>query len=333
MEKKEVLEEMKDIPQLAKPSFEFPKRPILSANPTGKKVKLTTNFYTINLKSQNYIYVYSVKLEEEIPDKNTPLRKKIVRGMAKILEGVFMKYFFTGTLLYSTKDIGKEPQRFETAEGGVKYIVEFIQSHLISLQDILTPHKDPKKAQTANTFFNIVIKSLLSSLNMIPVGRTGKYLLPSESKPLNDYGIMVWPGYKTSVRLCESGLLLEVDYASRILQQKSVYELLKEIQHQCTNFEGEVKDALIGKSVIGRYGNKRNYVVTDIDFKHNPVTFEFDTVKGRVNMDTYYSQKYGLKIQDKKQPLIVSAKKNRDGVEEKTYLVQNYVDLQDYLMV
>lgn len=321
MEKKLVYEEMKDVPQSGLKAAPFPPRPKLALAPSGRKAKLQTNFFNITLKGENYIYVYSVKFEEDIPEQNTPLRKKLIRGMSKVLEGAFNKYFFTGTNLFSPKNLGTEPLRFETAETDVKYIVEFMQAHVISLQDIITPHKDSKKAQTATTFFNIIIKSLLSSLKMIPVGRTGKYLMHEQAKYINDYGIMVWPGYKTSVRLCESGLLLEVDFTSRILQQKSVYQYLKEIREQGGNFEANAKEALVGKSVIGWYGNKMNYVVSDIDFNHNPQTFEFDAYGEHVKMVDYFSKKYGLKIKDLKQPLIESTKENRDGIKEKSYLV------------
>eukprot|EP01022_Parablepharisma_sp_SALTPOND_P012137 TRINITY_DN1553_c1_g1_i1.p1 TRINITY_DN1553_c1_g1~~TRINITY_DN1553_c1_g1_i1.p1 ORF type:complete len:895 (-),score=91.64 TRINITY_DN1553_c1_g1_i1:4931-7615(-) len=312
-------EEMKDI--APSQPFQFAKRPPLSSKPSGTVTKLSTNYFNMKLKASNYVYVYSVTFEESIPENNTPLRKKIVRGMREQMEKIFVKYVFTGTLLYSPHDAGKEPVRLENAVSGQKYIVTFIQAHVISLQDILYPHKDPAKAQTANTFFNILVKSLLSSLNMVPVGRTGKYLLPQEATPINDYNLQIWPGYKTSVRLCESGLLLEIDYTSRILSQKTAYVALRELQKNSSNFQLDAKEFFNGRSVVAWYGNKRNYVITDVDFTLKPTTHTFHTPEGTMNVVDYMKKKYGITIKDKEQPLLVNIKKPREGPEEKIFLV------------
>lgn len=325
MEDKKENERIKNIVLSNPHTLNFAERPSLSAHPTGKKTKLITNYFTISMRFSNYIYVYSVKFEEEIPDENTYLKMKILRGICGSLSPVFKYYFFTGTLLYSTQDIGTEPFKVETAEFGEKYIVEFLQSFVISLQDIKTPHKNIKKAQTVSTFLNVALKNLLFSLNMIPLGKTGKYLLQNEAVQLSHFDISIWPGYKTSVRYCDAGLVLEVDYVSKILQQKTVYQFLQEKREEAgqqgSNYQTEVKEALYKKSVMAWYGNKRFYVVTDIDFTKDPTTYYFVTTDGNVNIDQYFWKKYGIMIKDKKQPLIVSAKTNKDNVEIKTYLV------------
>jgi len=84
---------------------------------------------------------------------------------------------------------------------------------------------------------------------------------------------------------------------------------LNEIRKYSSNFEVEAKEGLVGHSVVARYGNKRNYVVTDIDFRLTPETYEFDTPEGRVNMITYLEEKYRLKVKVKNQPLIICQRK------------------------
>ena len=303
----------------------FAKRPKFSAAPAGQKVRLSTNFFSFKLKSSNFIYVYAVKFEEDIPADNTPLRKKVVRTIREQLEKIYHPYIFTGALLFSPQSSGAEPVRLETAEAGTKYRVEFRQAHMISLADILSPHKEPEKAITATQFLNIIVKSLLGALNMFPVGRTGKYLLPSGAIQMNDYGLEIWPGYKTSVRLLESGLLLEIDYTSRILRQQTVLAFMRDIQRSSHgDYRQQIKEALVDKSVLARYGNKKNYKVIDIDFGLNPATHKFTTPEGEITMDAYFLKKYRLTIKDKSQPLIVSSRlvqnKDRSMREEKLYL-------------
>jgi len=297
------------------------KRPALPSSPIGSAVKLSTNFYKMQLKTSNYVYVYAVSFEESIDEKNTPLRKKIVRGMIEILKPIFKNYIFTGTLLYSPVDVGSAPQRFQTAESDIKYTVQFLRAHVISLQDITTPNKDPKKAQTANQFFNILVKSLLSSLNMVPVGRTGKYLLPTQAKQINDYNLQIWPGYKTSVNLLEGGLLLEVDYTSRILSQKSALDELRRMQKYPETFQAEAKEFFTNKSVVAWYGNKRNYVISDVDFEKSPEKYSIQTPEGPMTLMEYYKKKYGIEIKYPKQPLLLHKKEYKDKPAENIYLV------------
>ncbi len=323
MEKKPEQEEMKDVPSTPK-SIVFPKRPQLASAPAGTKVKLSTNFFRLKMQSSNYIYVYAVKFPESVPEDNTPLRKRLIRGMRESLESVFGKRFiFTGTLLYSTQDKSEGPVILKTAENSVEYSIEFRRAHVISLFDITNPHKDPKKAQTANTFFNILIKSLLNSLNMVPVGRTRKYLMPSEATQINEYSLQIWPGYRTSVRLCDNGLLLEVDHVSRILSQKSALQALKELRDQVRggDFQAEAKNFFRDKSVIAWYGNKANYPISDVDFTLNPNTYRFSTPEGMVTVIDYMKKKYGIVIKDTAQPLLVHTKRARDKPDEKVYLV------------
>jgi len=320
------LEEMKDIPseKVAKEFATFPKRPSIPQTPSGSIVKLSTNFFRMIPKPSNYVFVYSVKFEPFIPDDNTPLRKRIIRGISEILEHSFKKFIFTGTVMYSTFDSGATPIIQETACADIKYSVTFFKVYVISLEDIRHPHKDMAKAQTANTFFNILIKSLLQSLNMVPVGRTSRYLIPSEAVPMNDYKLQIWPGYKTSVRLCEGGLLLEIDYTSRILSLKSALEVIEEIKRSGSkNVQGDVKEYFKARSVIAWYGNKRNYVIDDVEFNLNPDTYNFPTPEGPMNVTVYMKKKYGIVIKHRNQPLLLHLKKNKGEKEasEKIYLV------------
>lgn len=326
MESSASLEEMKDVPSapVSAEYAKFPKRPPIPSSPSGSMVKLSTNFFRINPTPSNFVYVYSVKFEPSIPDDNTPLRKRIVRGLRELLEPTFKKFIFTGTVMYTTYDVGNLSIVQETALADVKYTVTFAKVYVISLDDIRHPHKDMAKAQTASVFFNILIKSLLQSLNMVPVGRTGRYLIPDEATPLDRYSLQIWPGYKTSVKNCEGGLLLEIDYTSRILSQKSALQVIDEIRKSGSrNYREDAREYFKERSVIAWYGNKRNYIVNDIDFNLNPNTHSFITPEGTMNITTYMKKKYGIPIKHLDQPLLVNFKRIKGAPEtvEKVYLV------------
>jgi aubergine-like protein len=289
---------------------------------------LTTNSFGIRLKTANYIFVYDVQFSADIPPSNTPLRKTILRGLREPLEQAFKLYLFTGTLLYSPTDIGSEPLSHSYVLGPMECDVSISRVHMISMQDLVNPHQDPAKAQTATNFLNILIKSVLSACNMYPVGRQDKYLLPQEAKRLPDYGLEVWPGYYTSVKWFDAGLVLEVDYASRILREDSVYSYIRQKERDCGDTLKEVlKEELVGRSVLARYGNKRTYVVSDIAFNTSPRTGVFQTPEGSLSVDEYFQKKYLLHIKDKNQPLLVSKLRQKNGKREDVYLVPELCSL------
>ena len=310
------------------PSLVIPSRPSIPSKPTGRKVPLLTNFFAMKLKTANYIYVYDVKFSENIPLNNTPLRKSIIRCLHVELEKLFSCYLFTGSVLYTPTDKGTTPVTTAYENGELKGNVVFNRVHEISVQDILNPQGQPAKAQTVNSFLNIMVKCLLSACNMCPVGRTGKYLLPTAAKQLPDYKIEVWPGYHTSVGIYESGLLLEVDYASRILRNETVYDFMKmKMQSMGSDYRDGVKEIVVGNSVLARYGNKRTYVINDVDYTHSPATCEFEGPQGKMSIAEYFLKKYLLKIKDPNQPLLVSQLKQKDGKKQQIYLVPELCSL------
>ena len=323
-------EEMKDVgPRTVSPEYSvFPKRPTPTQDSSGSLVKLSTNYFRMSAKPSNYVYVYAISFEPTIPNDNTPLRKRVIRGLREILEPNFKKFICTGGNLFTTYDAGPSPIVQPTAEGGIKYVVTLTKAHVISLEDILHPDKDTAKAQTANTFFNILIKSLLSALNMVPVGRTGKYLIPEEASAVHDHNIQIWPGYKTSVRLCEAGLLIEIDYTSRILSKSNAFSVIRDIKANSRNYQQDVKEYFKDRSVIAWYGNKVNYIISDVVFDLTPATHKFSSPEGETNIVNYMRSKYGIAIKYPDQPLLLHLKKPRGTeVVEKIYLVPELVGL------
>lgn len=312
------LEEMKDL-SLSAPRF--PRLPPLPAAPSGATMRLTTNLFRIHLKTSNYIYIYSVDFKESIPSDNTVLRKKYIREAKLLMTERFKRYIFTGSNLFSTHDAGDEVIEIPTPEPQVKAM--FKKAHVISLNDLKDPNmnsKDPKKMQTCVYFLNIIIKMLLNSLKMVPIGRTGKYLIIEEANLIEDCGLSVVPGYKTSVRLCDSGPLLEIDYTSRIFSKTPAYWILKELEQE-PNYKKKALEEFKGRSVITWYGNKRSYIIDDIDFELNPDTHRFPTPEGLMSITEYMHKKYKITVRERNQPLLVHIRRRRDRPEEKVYLL------------
>lgn len=66
-----------------------------------------------------------------------------------------------------------------------------------------------------------------------------------------------------------------------------------------------VKAEFSSKSVIADWGNKRTYIVTDVDFKKNPVSHKFMYNDKMITVAEYFSSVYGKNISDYNQPLFL----------------------------
>lgn len=65
-----------------------------------------------------------------------------------------------------------------------------------------------------------------------------------------------------------------------------------------------MKKMLKGKIIIENYGNRNVYQIVDVHFDKNPTT-EIDKQSDKsVTSVQYYSEKYGISINDLKQPIL-----------------------------
>jgi hypothetical protein len=129
--------------------------------------------------------------------------------------------------------------------------------------------------------------------------------------------MQIWPGFKAVAYKYESGCNIVIDSCARFMSTKTVLDKIFDIKESQENnrygngftedeFQKEVKRNLIGQSVIANYGNKRTYIVNDIDFEKGPCTTFFDMRDGqKMSVAKYFFKTYRMKITDKRQPMII----------------------------
>ena len=162
------------------------------------------------------------------------------------------------------------------------------------------------------------------------IGKPGKHFKIADPKPVKNSSLMVFSGFKTSVKYLEGGLLLNVDYATRVVDRDNIYKfIVSKFPDFKTNkrSQQELKEFLTGKVVMAGYGKNRCYKLSDIDFESTPATEYIiinkpnekgEEITKKVNLVEYYYSLYDkLKIEDpNKQPLLL-IKKLIKGKERK----------------
>ena len=290
----------------------LPERPKKSAKVTNVvPLKLISNHMPMVLvagkTTSTIISQYSLHIEPELPSDSRRMARDIVESAKADIEKDYGPYFFSGFLIFATKK--KEATVTYPAKDKNK------QEYMISIKyarefDLLTLQNDNlKDVKPVIQFLNIIIKQTMKNLKMNEMGRTSKYVYNDEKHItyLENYPIQVRYGFKTSIQVSVTGTRLQVDYCSRVLRTDSVLDFIRSMKGNIN----EVKDALIGFSVLADYVGFRYYKVDDVDFKKNPES-TFTSKEGEITYLDYFKKKYGIVIKDKKQPLILSVLRRRD---------------------
>ena len=92
------------------------------------------------------------------------------------------------------------------------------------------------------------------------------------------------------------------------MSTKTCLQRINEIADQAKNkhhFEQCVKLEFCGKSIIANWGNKRTYIVTDVEFDQDPISKTFQFKDEEISVADYFKSHYGMVIQQLSQPLFL----------------------------
>lgn len=74
-------------------------------------------------------------------------------------------------------------------------------------------------------FLNNGIRNIMTTLNYMEIGQTGKYF-NKQGKRAVFPDLSIYPGFKANFLLAESGMFLRVDPTSKLVQNKTVLEYI-----------------------------------------------------------------------------------------------------------
>ncbi|XP_008847235.1 piwi-like protein 3 [Nannospalax galili] len=145
-----------------------------------------------------------------------------------------------------------------------------------------------------------------------------KELHPKHPDWLRYYNILfrrmqIQRNYNTSILPYENVLTLCADVTHKLLQMKTVYDLITEkVDRGVPNLVEAVSEELLGSIVFTRY-NKKTYRIDYIDWNRGPRNMFKKSDGSMISFVDYYRQQYNLVITDMNQPLLVSRGRWRKG--------------------
>ena len=311
----------KQIDFLPKPNIDYEKSKIWN-----NKKKVYANLFEIILKKDIKLFQYPCKVIPEIEDGDIRIREKLFRTLYKRIRKDYGHCFISGNLLYSMKKIEelKTYNCFLTLNGRTEYIIEinkFEQEKLIKQQDI---HKDPLAKQC----IELIIKDILHANPKLEFHRDVFVNIKKKQKIQTDrVSITFYPGFTTSFMETDRGNYLNVTLKSKIIQNKTVYDYIKQFRNINTQEQQkQIKEDLHSRPFKVDYA-KRNYKIDDINFDRNPRTQTINRNGQTINLVQYYEEAHKLKIKDETQPLIVVQTKDNQGNPYNNYYIPEFCRL------
>uniref|UniRef100_A0A336M4G2 Lipid droplet-associated hydrolase n=1 Tax=Culicoides sonorensis TaxID=179676 RepID=A0A336M4G2_CULSO len=275
-----VMESVKLEPEVEKQAVQY-------RGGAGTTLSLSVNYIKMNMDPDKGVFEYMVDFQPSIGSKN--VRFKLLN---KLRELIGETKTFDGVTLYLPI---KLPDRV------TKRTVEDLKGEKY---EVLITFRRQKKLSECVHLYNVLFDRIMHKLNFVRFNR--KQFDPSKPVKIPHYKLEIWPGYVTAVDEHEDGVMLCLDVNFRVLNERTVLDLLKEAYSGSSQelFRRNFEQAVLGAVVITRYNNK-TYRIDEILWDKNPMTTFKQADGSDITFCDYYKKHYNIEIKDKKQPLLL----------------------------
>lgn len=258
----------------------------------GTLARVAVNYIRLKTDPEKGVFEYEVKFKPEVITSS--LRYKLVNQMREVIG---QAKTFDGVTLYLPIKL-KQKQTVGQCEDrdGTKYEVTVI-------------FKKQKKLRDCIHLYNVLFDRVMKTLKYLRYNR--KQFDPSKPMLIPQHKLEIWPGYVTAVDEYESGLMLCLDVSFRVLNTRTVLDVLNETYNSNKDrYKSEFEKAVLGQTILTRYNNK-TYRIDEVLWDLNPQS-TFESVKGgEMRYTDYYKNVYDIQIRDTKQPLLMHIETKR----------------------
>jgi hypothetical protein len=144
------------------------------------------------------------------------LRKEVLKACKDKLREQLEFYIDYGTCLFSLKKVAELP-KFEAEVDKTKYtaIIEWVQ---------VMEKTDKDHMNFMKIFFN----SMMRSLKFETIGQ--KCFNQANAHSVPAYGLSVWPGFETRLTMKDTGVLLNIDVAFKVVRTDTALSYMNELK-------------------------------------------------------------------------------------------------------
>lgn len=191
------------------PALKTESQPKFFRGDAGSTVDVAVNYVRLLTDPDKGVYEYEVRTNPVVASKQMRhsllMQHKDILGNAKTFDGA--------TLLLPFKLNERVTTRTSISKEGVKYEIEIIFKRQKSLRDCIY-------------LYGILFDRISKILKMVRYKR--KQFDPSKPFIIPQHKLEIWPGHVTAVDEYEGGVMLCMDVSFRVLNTRTVYDLLEE---------------------------------------------------------------------------------------------------------
>ncbi|XP_019620692.1 PREDICTED: piwi-like protein 1 [Branchiostoma belcheri] len=267
---------------------------------SGTPVSMVTNFCKVKTQTDRVLFQYQVEFSPDVDNRKA--RIAMVYSQEDLLGDTKI---FDGKILFLPKKLENDKTVFTTERK--------TDGATITITITLT-NEVPPTSPVCLQIYNILFRKFLKNIGMQRVNRS--HHNPTQKIDMKAHGLEVWPGFVTSILQYEANVMLMADVSHKILRSDTVLSFMYELYGQVDpeRFYEICSGKLVGEIALTRYNNK-TYRIDGISWEEHP-TDKFSLPDGtEISFVEYYEKQYNRKIQDNKQPLLLSRakKKTKDG--------------------
>lgn len=275
----------------------------------GNRVMLTTNYFRMTDRPIWDVYQYRVDFS---PESDIIGMKKRLIYEHKIL---LKSYMFDGSMLFKIDKLPDDITELVSLDrdgSPVKITIKYVK--------ILMPTEG-----ACLQLQNIILKRSMDCLGLVEINR--QHYDVKAKIDIRSFNLTLFPGYNTSIRQHEDHILLNVELTTKIVNNRSVYDIIRELSSS-GKFKQEFMRQIGGQIISLTYSSKQHRI-DDVDYTKSPLS-TFETKNGSKSYVDYYKEKYDIQIRDTRQPLLVTKSKAKDiraGQSEYIYLIPELCQL------
>ena len=252
---------------------------------TGDQLQLCANYTRIQKRGEWALYHYHVDFQP--PLERTSDKKAVVRPFGG--QGRLGAFIFDGQSLWTATKISADPAEVIHLVGAmkdgtsiavdVKLVAQLMPGDIMYLQ-----------------FYSILVRKCLAALKLDLMGRHFFDRTAAISMP--NHHLELWPGFITTIRQHEAGLLYCVEITHKVIRLDSVLQVMNEIRQDVKRRRDStmdmVKEAiaaeLVGTIVMTHY-NRRTYRVDDISWGETPTSTFPRESGGEISYMDYFRER------------------------------------------
>jgi hypothetical protein len=314
------------------PSFVVPKlveRPKFIAK-NAKKIKVWSNHYDISFKGTR-VYQWYGEFSPELPDDSRQVIDEVYRFNSRAIRDQIGPYIRAVNTIFSFTPPKNKLITFNKHEQFELTLKKTDKE--MNFEALMAT--DERRFEVMRVI-NIGVKQIMKENKYLEFGIDRKFY---DSNPQNiatetigDFSLRFMQGFKTTIDVYQNGTpKVLVDCCSRIIREYNMWEEFLWFRDQGMEERKILDEFILGRSFLTTYGNQRIYRIDEVDY-NTTLLSKFPNDKF-ANYLEYFQVKYGIKIKNKDQFLVIHIRKVKKMIKGKMIKEEERVHLVPELLL